>query len=148
MSRKNRLYNGLIALERAGIIRSLAVQSNMPGVRWTIEAIGWRGTRCYSTSEAEAFLHGAEAVLSSSPGFHSVATKYGTPEDLPGTFEEGPIVEAIRNDTPLILEEVDRRNDTPLIPEYHKCSICRQSGHKSADCPGYVPGVHNPPTDS
>ena len=58
MTRKDWIHSGLAWAVEKGIIRSYSSQSNMPGVRWTLEGVGFH-TRVYSTAEVEAFLLGA-----------------------------------------------------------------------------------------
>ena len=63
MNRKDRIRKQLDVLEGRGVIFSWYAQSNMPGMRWTVETRD-SGSRSFSTSEVEAFLVGALAYAS------------------------------------------------------------------------------------
>jgi len=55
MNRKMRIYSGLEWAKSKGIIRDYQCQSQMPGLRWTIEGYGFT-SRAYRTNEVEIFL--------------------------------------------------------------------------------------------
>ena len=64
MTRHERIRMSLRWAQSKGIIRGWYSQSAMPGVRWTLEGVGFH-TRVYTSTEVEAFLLGASEGRSS-----------------------------------------------------------------------------------
>jgi predicted ArsR family transcriptional regulator len=59
---KNAIRRHLDALIEQGVIRSYQLQSDMPGLRWTLEGYGSFSTRGYTTSQVQDFLTGVWAA--------------------------------------------------------------------------------------
>ena len=62
VERKARIQAQLDKLVERGVIRSYMLQSCMPGLRWTLEGLGF-STRAYTTQEVEIFILGASEGL-------------------------------------------------------------------------------------
>ncbi len=64
MDRKESIQSSLDGLMRMGTIVDYQIHSNMSGLRWVLYGLPFYGTgRSYTTSEVEAFIDGAKAVL-------------------------------------------------------------------------------------